>query len=243
LTAWWDGLSPAEVVVDCGGEPHRLVWAAGSLRALQHPHPERERVLAVLGGEKQSCVDLLSAWERHADDPAVLLLASRAPDDVLAREDDQTRGGRRPPGFPEDPVAEVMELLRLGGGLPDRLVATVAANVTVEGQESRLHAALYGRLLAAMRMWLGQPQLAIELTVPAGEEPRSLRLEHDTVRVELPFAWLGEVWARGFTTILGRFCVAAESQDGYRWALSTVGPDFDGAEAIVLELPTVAGEA
>jgi hypothetical protein len=236
MTAWWEGLSPAEAVVDCDGAPHRLVWERGSLRAPQHSDQEREQVLAALGGERHRCVDLVSAWERHASDPAVLLLGSRGPADVIAAEEDDQVGGRRP-GVPEDPFAETMELLRLGGGLPDRLVATVAASIAGDGPQTRLHAALYGRLLAAMRVWLGEPQAAIGLDYLACDGPRSLRLEGGTVRVALPFAWIGEVWARGFTTILGRFCLGAESPDGHRWTLSTVGPDFGEPLPIVLELP------
>jgi hypothetical protein len=232
------GSEPAEAVVDCNEEAHRLVWSAGSLRAIEHPDLGGERALAGIGGTRYPCVDLLDAWERHADDLIVLLLAGRGPADVLAAEDEQRRQMRGRPGVPEDPLGEVMDLLRLGVALADRLVATVSASVAADTRRPRLHAALYGRVLAAMRTWLGQPRLAIELDLLDGSGQRSLRLDGDTVYVTLPFVWLSEVWVRGFTTILGRFCLAAESPDGRRWTLSTVGPDFADPEPIVLELPT-----
>ena len=44
--------------------------------------------------------------------------------------------------------------------------------------------------------------------------------------VALPFAWLTEVWARGFATVFGRFCLAAHTEDGIRWTLDTLESDL-----------------
>ena len=90
MTTWWQGLSSAEAVVECDGKPHRLLWEAGALRALEHGDAEGERTLAALGGARCTCLDLLDTWARHSDDLDVLLLASRGPGDQLLAPEDIT---------------------------------------------------------------------------------------------------------------------------------------------------------
>lgn len=80
---WWVALPPAQVVVECSGERHRVRWCAGRLDTLDHEDPDGERTLAALGGRSCACIDLLDAWSRHAVDLRVLTLASRWPGDVL----------------------------------------------------------------------------------------------------------------------------------------------------------------
>jgi hypothetical protein len=87
MNPWWLGLSPAEEVVHCGDQEHRLRWEAGDLRALDHDDRDAERTLAALGGQRCTCVDIVDAWEHHREDPHVLVLASRGPTDRLASQE------------------------------------------------------------------------------------------------------------------------------------------------------------
>lgn len=250
----------------CGEERHRLRWEGGELRALDHADPESERTLAALGGVRCACVDALDAWAAHAADPRVLVLASRGPGDPLAAPQDDAappaplapaRAPRRgtamavlsavrlPPGGsparhgpPADPL---IGLLDLGGGLPERLVATVAEHW--RGQLERpggadaperalLHAALHGRLLVALAGWLARPlpELGLELEMIEADGARGLELEPgaERIRAALPFAWLTEVFCRDLAVLLGRFCLAAAWTHGGALALDTV--TVDGAD-------------
>lgn len=287
MTGW--ALEPVELPVECGGQTHRLRWAEGELRSLDHADAEGERTLAALGGEPSRCVQLLDAWARHADDPDVLLLASRGPSDPLAGPDDpsgpggagmsfmppgayrstiRTTAAARPgarvtrprasgsgrgwfayaplngpspgavPGLaPVEPEQEVEALLGLGSGLPERLVAGVIAawaeRLAAGDDRSRaagpaLQAALYGRALAALRSWLGEPGLDVDLSMVPPDALRSLCRDDAGLHLSLPFAWLGEVWVPGLATVLGRFCLAAEQTDdpGGAWRLTVIGPDL-----------------
>jgi hypothetical protein len=285
MKPWWDGFSPAEVTVTCGGEQHRLRWDAGRLKTLDHDDPDGERTLAALGGESCTCVDVLDAWERHQDDLRVLVLARRGPGDELAASADQgihqlaiaqpqalagppalsrpgrasvtsirltgpstggpayaSLGGAPPSRTPED---ELIELLGLGGGLQERLVAGVAAawRARLDRRDRRLararpqlHAALHGRVFAAMRSWLGGTDMEIELNM-IGEDAQPTAVTDDgVIAVELPFGWLVDVWAKGLATVFGRFCLAAETSDGRSWTLTTIGADFGPPSLMSLQL-------
>jgi hypothetical protein len=143
--------------------------------------------------------------------------------------------------------AELIWLLSLGGGIADRLLATVSATWSrriSSGQAGlnkalpQLHAALHGRTFASLRAWLGEPALAAELIMIGATQPRSLARFDDRLRADLPFSWLVEVWARDLTTIYGRFCLAAESTNGRQWRLSTISPNLRDTEIITVNLPT-----
>ena len=195
MSEWWVGLGVAETVVECGGVEHPLVWEDGTLHAPAHEDTEGERALAALGGTRCECVDLLDAWARCRHDVDALVFASRGPGDHFAVEDEAQRAfaGRMPP----EPHDELLEVLRLGGGLSERLIATVAAEwarrIEQPGADhdwarARLHAGLYGRLVPALRFWLGDPALSVDLTLVGATDPRSLTRQGDTVQVGLPFA-------------------------------------------------------
>ena len=284
MSAWWAGLAPAELPVDCGGQQHRVRWADGVLHTLDHDDPDGERALAALGGEPSGCILLLDAWARHADDLQVLVQASRGPADPLAAPEPPPSGaygsrltvsGSSPRGVqasgrsgwfayaprarmprryasyaplhaPQpgvlDPADELGALLTLGGGLADRLVGEVAATWAdrIAAQDDRvadagpaLHAALYGRVLAALRDRLGEPDLDISLTMCPPDAERSVARDQDGVRVTLPFAWLAEVWVAGFATIAGRFCLGRTTADD-ALRLHTVGPDFSPPATLTL---------
>jgi hypothetical protein len=142
---------------------------------------------------------------------------------------------------------ELLALLGLGGRLPERLVATVAAawkerlqhrpRPTVQSR-AQLQAALHGRVLAAMSGWLGASGPKSKLVMIGERRTPKLMQEADRVRVELPFGWLVDVWAQGLATIWGRFCLSASTDDGRTWRLTTVGQDLGSPSVITLQLGT-----
>jgi hypothetical protein len=81
-------------------------------------------------------------------------------------------------------------------------------------------------VLRTLRTWLGEPQLTIELTMIGPEEARRIVRTADRVDVSLPFNWLSDVWMRGLAVTFGRLCIAADTTDGSRWTLHTLGPDL-----------------
>jgi hypothetical protein len=132
---------------------------------------------------------------------------------------------------------ELVALLGLGGGVPERLVATVAAAWRDRlGQRDRsltrarpqLRAALHGRAFLAMHRWLGGSGLESRLRmIGEGDAPKLIR-EDGAVRAELPFGWLVDVWAKDLATVWGRFCLAATTEDGLMWRLTTVTLQLGG---------------
>jgi hypothetical protein len=151
-TPWWRGVPPAVAQVSCDGREHQLRWAAGELHAPGHPDLESEKILRALAGESYACLDVLEAWQVHADDLRVLVLASRGPADPVAVRLDEpgptswiamtggaaaarmqrrraavtaVMGGGAPASRErEDTLAT---LLSLGGPMQTRLTATIAA--------------------------------------------------------------------------------------------------------------------
>ena len=113
---WWDGLTPAQLSLECGGTKHRLRWADGQLIAADHPDADRERALVALGGEHVACLDLFDAWHRHSDDLDLLVLAARGPSDRLsdaeATEHIRYSGGYQKLGWTMGPVG----VSNFGGG-------------------------------------------------------------------------------------------------------------------------------
>jgi hypothetical protein len=204
--------------VECSGTHHRLIWQAGQLTAPAHPDVDAERALAALGGASCGCLDLLTAWHTHAEDPRVLVLGPRGPKIAVVHPDDgRGRQGMAiysyAPGSPPVPSALGLEdLLVLRGGLTRRLIATSASALisrNPDGPMSRqLHAALYGRLLVSLGRWLGElPELELELIGP-GAEP-SLSVDGSTVRAAVAPDWLIDVWGAGLEIVADRFTLAA----------------------------------
>jgi hypothetical protein len=141
--------------------------------------------------------------------------------------------------------AELLRLLALGGGIPDRLLATVAATwarriqsgaSATRGKTPELHAALQGRAFVALRAWLGEPNLATTLTMINATDKPALNREDGTIHAKLPFNWLAAVWAKGLTTVCGRLCLAADTNDGRHWRLTTVAPALEETEPLTIML-------
>jgi hypothetical protein len=244
MSAWWTGIAPAEAPVQCGDHTHTLRWERGTLTAVDHDDPEAEATLAALAGEPAPCLTLLRAWAHRRDDARVLTIASRGVLDPLDITINRRPHPRAP--APRRGETELLELLALGGGIPDRLQAHAAATWTRRAQTGhaslhatvpQLHAALYGRVLAALRLWLDEPNLPIDLTMIDPASKPHLQRTDTAIAVSLPFAWLSNVWARGLSTIFGRLCLQANTADGDAWTLETIGPDLGATAQITISLP------
>jgi hypothetical protein len=146
--------------------------------------------------------------------------------------------------------SELIALLTLGGGLHDRLVATVAAAWSERLRQPdragasvrpQLQAALHGRVFDTIQRWLGGPALQTQLRMIGEAEKPTLVAEDGVLQAQLPFAWLVDVWAKGIATIWGRFCLAATRQDAQTWRLLAVGPDLGAPVPITLQLAEPGG--
>lgn len=149
-------------------------------------------------------------------------------------------GVRSSAGAATDGSDHLARLLQLPGLLPDRLAATVIAHWTqrlsdhdpdVVAAMPLLHAALYGRSLAALDQWIGADH---PVDVTLADAPAVTRGEAGTPILELPFSWLQDVWARGFAIIAGRFCLTATRADATSWSFTAIGPDLGDPSAITL---------
>jgi len=270
VSEWWTGLAPVEISVRCAGSQHRIRWDRGALIACDHGDLEDERALAALAGERCACVELLDAWALHTTDLRALRFAPREISDPVRSSawvsSPGARGGYIPvpawetrglplpaeprigrfPIYPrswDDSEAELIALLGLGGGVAQRLIATVAASwarrlrtgaTEMVGAAPRLRAALYSRLQATLRAWQGDPNLSLTLEMIDEDQPRALSRGGGRVRAELPFAWLAEVWTRDLQIVDGRFTLAAEAGEGEGegWELTTVGRELDGVRRV-----------
>ena len=230
MSQWWTGIPAAEATISCGGHTHTLRWQAGQLVALNHSDPDGETTLA---GQTIPCLELLRTWSRRRDDPHVLTLASRGPTDPLNIDVDRLRFGLNGPRRRTE--EQTLRLLAAGGRLPDRLQATTAAiwarrlrtgHAGLETARPQLEAALYGRALRTLRACLGEPQLAIQLTMIEASEQRMIVRTAAGINVSLPFSWLSDVWMRGLAVTFGRLCIDAATTDGSSWTLHTLGPDL-----------------
>lgn len=270
----------SEVPVTCAGRQHRLAFHDGTLSAVDHPDADRERALVALGADAYACLELLDAWARHADDLAVLTLASRGPADPLPEIPDPEPGkparpgtfvahsgsgrshgwtsyaalgqmhgrpGLHPMRLRNDELTRLVTRPGLGQALVAR-VATTWANRISTGDERvvaampRLHAALYGRLLAQLRSWLGRRDLVLDLALGEPDEPATLTERGSRMYARVPFSWLRDVWLPGTAVILGRFCLAADAVGTAHWRLRVVPPDLSGPETIEIRLTESAGE-
>ena len=129
----------------------------------------------------------------------------------------------------------LVRLLGMAGPLADRLVATVAATWVerlAAGHEDgskhlpALRAALYGRVVASVRTWLGAPRVRVHVEMLAEEGIPSATRDDAAIRVSVPFGWIAHVWARGLAVLLGRLVLGVEEATETRMTLLAVSPDF-----------------
>lgn len=264
---WWAVHPPVQVVVACSGGEHRVRWHAGRLEALDHGDPDGERTLAALGGTPCRCVELLDAWHRHADDLRIVTLASRGPGDVLTEaRRGLGRGGRhgpqvrlitaprssRPGGsWPAEGLTAGDDLLVLLGAGPllwDRLVATVVATWAERSEagdercgpaRATLVASLSGRATLALRRWLGDPDVEVDVAMVGPTDPPGVAREGDRVVVRLPYHWLRDCWSPGLTVLFGRFCLGVAAAGERRHRVLAVGRELGAPETLTV---TVGGE-
>jgi hypothetical protein len=119
ISPWWAAFEPVETRVGCGPGQHTVLWADGTLHAVEHPDAEGELVLAALGGEATPCLDLVRTWKRHSDDLVVLALAPRSADDLITMttaEIDELAGRRHSAGRRLPHIARVSQGHFRGGG-------------------------------------------------------------------------------------------------------------------------------
>jgi hypothetical protein len=86
-----------------------------------------------------------------------------------------------------------------------------------------------------MRVWLDDGGVDVDIVMCSPDSAPIAVRDVDGARLTLPFSWLIDVWAKGFTTIAGRFCLTATSDGADRWTLSTIAPDFGPPHAVVID--------
>ncbi len=140
------------------------------------------------------------------------------------------------PASVDEDLAGLSALLDLHGGLARRLAATVAAHWTERLEagdpvalehRAELHAALYGRVLGAARVWLDDDGLDVTVDLVAPGEARALTRRGDGIHVALPMRWVTEVWSSDLAIVAGRFGLAASRPTPDRIDVQSVGPDLE----------------
>jgi hypothetical protein len=154
------------------------------------------------------------------------------------------RGGLPQSAGAADPD-ELLKLLQLGGGLSDRLLATLLADWTerISGEDGRCEAerpsltvALYGRVAVALRTWLNEPDLAITLDMIDPSDQPDISRGPEGIHVRLPFRWLIDVWARGVSVILGRFAMQLLDAEDERQRVLTVSSDLRDIRPVTISI-------
>ncbi|MBI2703929.1 MAG: hypothetical protein HYX32_01365 [Actinobacteria bacterium] len=146
----------------------------------------------------------------------------------------QAVAGARGRSSDPDDVAGAMQLLGLGGGLPRRLCAHVAAHWgarLAEGDDeasrrrAELHAALHGRVVCAVREWLDDAAVPVHVDMIEPGDDATVRREHGGLHVSVPFRWILDVWAPGLGVVAGAFTLRA-TRDGAQIDVHGVSPDL-----------------
>jgi hypothetical protein len=139
---------------------------------------------------------------------------------------------------------DVVLLAGLGHQLTLRLAATVTAALlnqldSPQGLSPRpsLEASLFGRASAALRTWLGKPELELELAVVEPDEEPTLDWDVGSpVHLALPLEWVMTVWGCDLTVVAGRFCLGVAESKGTRTTLMSVGSDLGVPRPLSIEL-------
>jgi len=142
------------------------------------------------------------------------------------------------------PDDDVVLLAGLGHEMTLRIGATVTAALleglkSPEGPSLRpaLEASLFGRASAALRTWLGSPELELDLEVAEPEAEPGLSWDgRGPVHLVLPLEWVMSVWGADLTVVAGRFCLGVAQWDGTRTKLTSVGSDLGSPRPLTIEI-------
>lgn len=212
-TAWWAGVPPVEVTIDCGGRAHRLRWEDGELTTPDHrgagrrppikkgdpPRSAAYRSPEEVAGE--GCVIVARGWRAFHRDSRCLVLGRRHPGESFDRQAAEEA---------EDPLARLLVLL--DPALERRLQLEVAAGVADGGDASEaavLEAATVGRLGRILDRWLGpdsglqgRPGPGHGATVRIGDRSGVEEVDGQVI-VTLAPTWLGQIWGRYLSLVDG----------------------------------------
>jgi hypothetical protein len=116
--------------------------------------------------------------------------------------------------------------------LLDQMAA--GASVGVAARPS-LEVSLFGRASCALRSWLGDPTVEVDLEVVGANEEVHLTESGDhAARLALPLRWVVDVWGRELCVLAGRFSLGVLESTGQQTTLLTVGSDF-GSRPLKIE--------
>jgi len=150
-------------------------------------------------------------------------------------------------GTPDSPKQEIALLAGLGRDVTVRMVATITETLLRQrsagahnGPAVRpaLEASLFGRVSNALRMWLGAPDLNVDLEV--SNQPEKWTLTGDigsSLRLLLPLEWVTEVWGRDLAVVAGHFCLGVVESSASRITLRTVATDLGSPKLLKIEMP------
>jgi hypothetical protein len=223
---------PSDPVAVRPGAPGPAGWAGTTGRAAVARMQRRRRaVAAVLGGGGPA--------SRPPEDALLTLLSlggpmqARLTATVAAAWRERLRDGPGPPGG--GPAGAGPARSAPADTAPGEVPAADAARPA-------LHAALYGRVVATLRAWTGQPELRVTLTMIGEAGAPALTRDGDGIAAQLPFGWINDVWARGLGTCWDRFCLAA-APAGDGWKLSAVGPGLGPPSPVTITTGITTGPA
>ena len=208
--AWWAGVPPVELRIDCRGHSHRLHWEKGALSTPDHRGAGRRPPVKVGDPPRSAaetraddlaadgCDVVARAWRAFRGDPRVLVLARRHPGDTISSAAALQS---------DDPLARLLG--HLDPGLERRLQLEVAHTVGsryVAGtsEAAVVEAATVGRLTRTLERWLGPADRPSVTITPS---PAVTEVDGATV-VGLPPTWLAQVWGRYLSLVDGFLVVA-----------------------------------
>jgi hypothetical protein len=150
-------------------------------------------------------------------------------------------------GTPDSPEEEIALLAGLGRDVTVRMVATITETLLQQPSTGALYgpavrpaleASLFGRASDALRMWLGAPDVEVELEVTDQPDDWTLTGDVDSsLRLLLPLEWVTEVWGRDLSVVAGRFSLGVVESSGSRITLSTVASDLGPPKLLTIGTP------
>lgn len=149
-----------------------------------------------------------------------------------------------PVNLSSTPEDDIMLLAGLGHELTLRLASTVTSalleGLNIPGSASMgptLEVSLFGRASAALRAWLGIPDLDLDLEVIEPDTEPGLSWDGTgSLHLALPLEWVMTVWGADLTVVAGRFCLGVAERDGARTTLMSVGTDLGPPRPLTIEI-------